>query len=76
METFGGRLREARRRKVWRQEDLSAASGVAVVTISRLESGHGDSPRPSTIRRLADALDVDASWLVFGSSEWEGKDAA
>ena len=76
MDTFGGRLREARRRKVWRQEDLATAAGVAVVTISRLESGHGEAPRQSTIRKLADALDVDAAWLVFGESEWEGKDAA
>jgi transcriptional regulator with XRE-family HTH domain len=76
VDTFGGRLREARRRKVWRQEDLAAASGVAVVTISRLESGHGEAPRQSTVRKLADALDVDAAWLVFGEVEWEGKDAA
>ena len=76
MESFGGRLREARRRKVWRQEDLAAAAGVAVVTISRLESGHGEAPRQSTVRKLADALDVDAAWLLFGESEWEGKDAA
>ena len=76
MESFSGRLREARRRKVWRQEDLAAASGVAVVTISRLESGHGEAPRQSTVRKLADALDVDATWLVFGEVEWQGKDAA
>ncbi len=76
METFGGRLREARRRKVWRQEDLSAASGIAAVTISRLESGHGDGPRQSTVRKLADALDIDAAWLLFGGDDWEGKDAA
>jgi transcriptional regulator with XRE-family HTH domain len=76
VETFGERLHTARRRKVWRQEDLSAASGVAVVTISRIESGHGNAPRSSTVRKLADALDVDAAWLLFGASEWEGKEAA
>jgi transcriptional regulator with XRE-family HTH domain len=76
LNTFGDRLREARRRKVWRQEDLAAASGVAVVTISRLESGHGDAPRQSTVRKLAEALDVEPAWLVFGEVEWEGKDAA
>jgi transcriptional regulator with XRE-family HTH domain len=76
VDTFGGRLREARRRKVWRQEDLSAASGVAVVTISRLEAGYGTAPRQSTVRKLADALDVDPAWLLFGDVEWEGKDAA
>jgi len=76
VDTFAGRLRESRRRKVWRQEDLAATSGVAVVTISRLESGHGEMPRQSTVRRLADALGVDPAWLLFGETEWEGKDAA
>jgi transcriptional regulator with XRE-family HTH domain len=49
---------------------------VAVVTISRLESGHGDTPRQSTVRKLAEALDVEPAWLVFGEVEWEGKEAA
>jgi hypothetical protein len=35
-----------------------------------------ESPRQSTVHRLADALEVEPSWLVFGEVEWEGKDAA
>jgi transcriptional regulator with XRE-family HTH domain len=77
MEGTGGRLREARLRKVWTQEDLAAASGVPVVTISRIENGHvQQAPRQSTLRKLAAALDVDPAWLLFGEIEWEGKDAA
>ena len=33
-------------------------------------------PRQSTVRKLADALGVDPAWLLFGETEWEGKDAA
>ena len=29
-----------------------------------------------TVRKLADALGVDPEWLLFGETEWEGKDAA
>jgi transcriptional regulator with XRE-family HTH domain len=77
MHTIGGRLREARLRKVWTQRDLATASGVPTVTISRIENGHTqEGPRQSTIRKLADALDVDPAWLLFGETEWEGKDAA
>ncbi len=44
--------------RVWAgmsQQDLADASGVARNTISRLEKGH-QPPRPSTVRKLADAL--------------------
>jgi transcriptional regulator with XRE-family HTH domain len=60
---------------VWTQEDLAKASGVQVVTISRIENGKvAGRPRQSTIRKLAQALDVEASWLLFGRSELPGRD--
>jgi transcriptional regulator with XRE-family HTH domain len=68
--TIGDRLRKARMRKVWTQDDLARLSGVAVVTISRIESGEaGRLPRQSTVRKLAEALDVDGAWLLFGDAE-------
>ena len=70
MSTLASRLRAARLRKVWTQENLAAASGVRVVTISRLENGRVSGlPRQSTVRKLADALDVDGAWLLFGVEE-------
>lgn len=63
---LGARLEQARKRKVWTQEELAAAAGVPVVTISRIENGHTEEPRPSTTRKLAVALGVDPAWLLFG----------
>ncbi len=74
MQTVATRLKGARLRRVWSQEDLAAAAGVPVVTISRIENGHAQ-PRPSTVRKLASALDVDPGWLLFGD-EQEVKRAA
>ena len=79
MSTIGERVRRARDRRVWTQEDLSRASGVPVVTISRIENDRPENrPRQSTIRRLADALGVDPAWLLLGEDgeRPEGKAAA
>ncbi len=72
MDEVGSRLRRARQRKVWSLEDLAASSGVMVATLSRLENGKQDA-RPSTIRKLAAALDVDPRWLLLGEETEEGK---
>jgi len=58
------------------QEELATAAGVPVVTISRIENGHTGEPRPSTVRKLAKALSVDPTWLIFGEDDTEVKMAA
>ena len=40
------------------QRELAARSGIAYVTIARIESGQGGPPYPSTVRKLAAALGV------------------
>ena len=75
MQTIGTRIRHARQRALMTQEDLASASGVAVVTLSRLENDQYTEPRPATVRKLAQALDVDPAWLMFGD-EGLGKVAA
>jgi len=72
MEAMGARLRHARQRKAWALEDLAQASGVMVATLSRLENGKQEA-RPSTIRKLARALEVDPGWLLVGDDEAAGK---
>lgn len=57
------RLAEWRRRRALGQRDLAAASGVGASTINRLERGH-QLARPSTVRRLAQALAVDPAELM------------
>ena len=59
-------LREARERALLTQEAVSAASGVTVSTISRLENGL-QAARLDTIRKLAVVLKVPAEELI----DWE-----
>ena len=53
-------LKELRRQKGWSQKDLSEYSGVGQDTISGIESGRHE-PRPSTLRKLAGALEVEVA---------------
>lgn len=65
------RLRELRRLKVLTLRELEEKSGVSYNTVWRLENGYRKA-RPSTIRKLAVALEVEASELVVAE---EGRDA-
>ena len=56
-------LREIRLRRGLSQADLSAVTGVAEFTISEIESGKRANPRPSTLRKLAQALGVEVADL-------------
>ena len=56
------RLREWRQRRLLTQEDLAKRAGVGVQTIIRIEGGQG--ARISTLRKLAEALDVTADQLL------------
>jgi transcriptional regulator with XRE-family HTH domain len=63
------RLRRLRERRVWTLQELASRSGVHYTTIARAETQREYKPRPSTIRKLADALGVSAEYLRFGSVE-------
>jgi transcriptional regulator with XRE-family HTH domain len=52
------RLAELRERRALTLRELSELSGVAADTINQIELGHR-KPRPSTLRKLAKALEVD-----------------
>lgn len=51
------RLKTIRLEEAMTQQDLEAVSGVTQATISAIESGKRPA-RPSTVRKLADALGV------------------
>ena len=53
-------LKELRRRKGLSQKDLAEVSGIGQDTISGIESGRHEA-RPSTLRKLAEALDVEVA---------------
>jgi transcriptional regulator with XRE-family HTH domain len=70
-------LKEFRRQKGLSQKDLADISGVGQDTISGIESGRHE-PRPSTLRKLAEALDVEVADFfrapaVSGKAEAPGK---
>lgn len=61
-------LKELRRERFLSQEDLARESGVAAVTINRLENGK-QQPTFKTIRRLAKALKVEPGQVSFSNSD-------
>lgn len=64
METFGYRVRAARKTRGMTQTQLAAASGLSQTTISDIERGRNASS--ADIVALARALDVRAEWLADG----------
>lgn len=53
-------LRHLRRQKGLTQQDLAELSGVSQYTITEVETGRREA-RPSTLRKLAEALDVEVA---------------
>ena len=62
----GDRLRRVRDRRLLSQRELAERAGLSPTTILKLESGRVEEPHPRTIRKLADALEVDPAELVEG----------
>ncbi len=69
------RLREIRQRRALSLRDLGALSGVAYDTIHGIETGQ-QQPRPSTVRKLADALGVEPDAFFSEMDTGVGKAAA
>jgi transcriptional regulator with XRE-family HTH domain len=61
--TFGERVREERRRRLMTQDVLAATAGISQKQLSKIEIDEVD-PRFSTIRKIAQALDVEPSDLT------------
>jgi transcriptional regulator with XRE-family HTH domain len=58
------KLREERRRAALTQGELAERAGVGINTIVRIETGEISEPRVSTLRKLANALGVEARDLL------------
>ncbi len=63
LQVNGGRLRQLRVEQALTLRDLGVMSGVAYDTINKLELGRRPA-HASTIRRLADALNVEPRELM------------
>ena len=64
MEVNVGRVKELRTERVMSMRELSEVAGVSKDTVWRLESGKSTNAHPSTIRKLARALDIDPRELT------------
>ena len=62
------KLRQLRRHKVLSMRELEERSGVSYNTVWRLETGRTGA-QPRTIRKLAEALDVEPSVLIEESDD-------
>jgi transcriptional regulator with XRE-family HTH domain len=71
MEVNVDRLRTLRVEHVLTLRELAEAAGVSKDTIWRLENGHSEA-HPSTIRKLAKALEVQPKELVRAGGEDAG----
>jgi transcriptional regulator with XRE-family HTH domain len=60
---IGDRLRDIRKRALLTQQELADMSSVGVTTIIRIERNQVE-PHGSTIRKLAEALEVEPQELV------------
>lgn len=65
LQRFGANVRQARRDRDWSQEDLSGATGLATVQVSRIERGVREI-RLTTLVRLLDGLEVPPEKLLDG----------
>jgi transcriptional regulator with XRE-family HTH domain len=63
------KLQDARLAKFWSRDELAKASGINRDHIGRLERGYEGESRPPTVRKLAEALDVDPRELLEGEAE-------
>jgi transcriptional regulator with XRE-family HTH domain len=66
MDTLGSRLRRKRRERGWTQEELALRAGTNQAVIQKIENGK--SLRPRKIDEIAQVLDVNPAWLMFGES--------
>jgi transcriptional regulator with XRE-family HTH domain len=60
---LGQRIRKARKARGWNQAELAKRLQVSATTITRYESGERH-PDPTTLKKLADLLEVSADYLL------------
>ena len=62
---IGDKLRQTRKRALLTQQQLADKSGVGITTIVRIERNQVE-PHARTIRKLAEALDIEPHELLKG----------
>lgn len=59
------KLKQAREKKGWTQEELSQKAGISRATISSIENGYVKCIKTDTLIKLADAFGVKVTTLFF-----------
>lgn len=63
MATVGERLKLARDKRGWTQQELARRAGIPYMTVYRLEAESHRTPRMDIAKRLARTLGVTLDWL-------------
>ena len=66
-DTLGARVRNRRLSKGWTQEQLARRAGTNQAVIQKIENGK--SLRPRKIDDIANVLEVNPAWLMFGDEK-------
>ena len=64
MRFLGEEMKRLRNERFLSQRDLARKAGVSPTTIMHLETGESVDPRLSTVRKVAEALEIDPNSLV------------
>jgi transcriptional regulator with XRE-family HTH domain len=72
---FGKYLKKQRAKKQLSICDLSSSSGVSIAQISRIETGKRGTPKPSTIKKFASALNLNYEDLMYRAGYLEKEDS-
>ncbi|MGN8229729.1 helix-turn-helix domain-containing protein [Paenibacillus polymyxa] len=72
---FGTYLKQQREHKQWSINQLADAAGISNSQISRIENGLRGIPKPSTLRKIADALSVSYTEMMKAAGYWGDDDS-
>jgi transcriptional regulator with XRE-family HTH domain len=67
LRTLGERVRYKRHQKGWTQDQLAIHAETNQAVIQKIENGK--SLRPRKIDKIAEVLDVNPAWLMFGDQQ-------
>lgn len=70
IETVGQRIRKAREFRVLGVVECAELLGVDYTLLSRWEHDR-NKPRPKSLKKIANVLNVDVVWLANGPKEFE-----
>ncbi len=62
------RIKEIKKRKSIRNEDLANMTGISISTLNKILSGYREDYRFGTIQKIAKALDISLDYLAYGEA--------